>query len=421
MKGGCLSGCLSIFVLIFLCGACAVPPLLLASISFPASRLRIASDRIMVQWQAGYRPLQWVSSQGGPSGYTPDYTLYLDGEPVVQSSKEEPLFKITFLEGLTPGPHVLRLEARSGNRRAVHEVTFDIVDAPSPWRLETFPYEGRRRPYVFDALGRPVSLTVPGEEATPHLVFADRRGAFEFWKEEKRVTFRPWIWEQLGDREELPTPEEGQGLLVGPGFWLADRLYAWDDGAWKALPPLPQQVPEPVTRFFGEDIGPRLFREHANFFWARACGEEVWVSLTWRVSTPQGEHVAYVARMREGQWQVVPPPTPLGFFALYCFTNEVWLVNTASDGSPLEDGQLLQWGWFLNRESPWKFAENQGRGRTYRWAEGKWEETLAPPMVVDLDSVYNLQWMPSFYGPAISLLHDQTFWVVVPVDISLGR
>jgi len=209
-----------------------------------------------------------------------------------------------------------------------------------------------------------------------------------FTVQEKRVTLRPWIWEQLGEPQDLPLPADGQGYLVGPGFWLADRA-------------LPKQVPDLVARYF-EGYGARMFQEHASFFWVRACGEEVWVSLTWRISKPDApEHFAYIARLHQGQWQVVPPPTLHGFFVPYCFDNQVWLVNTASDGSPLE--------------SPWVFAERQGIGRTYRWQRGKWEEALAPPMVLEVYSTDGSGWMPSFYGPAFAVLHEKTYWIVVPV------
>ena len=419
-------GLLGFVLMVCLCGLCTVPAFLVASITFPAAGLRIASDRVVVQWRTEYRSRQTVISESGPVSRTPDFTLYLDGEAVVASSTQAPKDQVVVLENLSPGPHVLRLEARDGGRRAVHEVTFEIVDAPSPWRLEAFPYEpssdggqqtavGGLR-YVFDALGR--ALRIPGTEPAD-VAFADRRGLFEMWGlftvQEKRVTLRPWIWEQLGEPQDLPLPANGQGYLVGPGFWLADRVYAWDGDAWRALPPLPEQVPEPVARYF-EGYGARMFQEHASFFWVRACGEEVWVSLTWRISKPDApEHFAYIARLHQDQWQVVPPPTPHGFFVPYCFDNQVWLVNTASDGSSLEDGQFVQWGWFLNRQSPWVFAERQGIGRTYRWQRGKWEEALAPPMVLEVYSTDGSGWMPSFYGPAFAVLHEKTYWIVVPV------
>ncbi len=418
-------GLLGFVLMMCLCGLCTVPAFLLASVTFPAKGLRIASDRVVVQWRTEYRPRQTVTGESGPSSRTPGFTLSLDGETVVQSSGEAPKDQVVVLENLSPGPHVLRLEARNGGRRAVHEVTFEIVDAPSPWRLETLPYEGRR--YVFDALGRGLPLPYPAYEpmAAPDVAFADGRGLFEMWGlstvQEKRVTFRPWIWEQLGEPQDLPLPAEGQGYLVGPGFWLADRVYAWEEDTWRALPPLPAQVPDPVARYF-EGYGARMFQEHASFFWVRACGEDVWVSLAWRISRPDApEHFAYLARLRQGRWEVVLPPTPHGFFVPYCFDDQVWLVNTASDGSPLEARQFVQWGWFLNRQSPWVFAEGQGIGRTYRWQGGRWEEALAPPMVLPIHSTDGSQWMPSFYGPAFALLHEGTYWLMVPIGRQGGR
>ncbi len=406
-------GLLGFLLLLCLCGLCTFPALLVASITFPASGLRIASDRVVVQWRVEYRGQQVVLSESGPSSRTPEYVVTLDGRPIVQSSAQAPRETIAILEDLEPGSHTLRLEAQAQRRRAVHEVTFEIVDAPSPWRLDTLPYAFRRA-YVFDALGR--ALVIPSAEPAD-VAFADHRGVFEMWGaftvQDKRLTFRPWIWEQVGEAHPLPLPADGQGYLVGPGFWLADRLYVWQEDTWEALPPLPAQVPEPVANYY-QDLGPRLFQEHASFFWARACGDAIWVSLTWRIARTQGpDFFAYLARWRASRWERIPPPTPHGFFVPYCFHGQVWVVNVASDGSPLAAGQLQQWGWFINRQSPWTFVEGQSIGRTYRWHGAGWEEALAPPMVLNIHSQDNYQWLPSFYGPAFARLYQGEGWLVV--------
>lgn len=416
MDGG-LTG---ILLMCCLCFVCTVPAFLFAGITFPAHGLRMASDTVVVHWQAEYQPRQTVLSESGPNQETPDYTLYLDGQKVVESTAREPRPNVAFLKNLSPGTHTLRLEARAGGRTVEHSVSFEIVEGPSPWSLQEFPHEWNAF-YVFDALGRRYPTGEDGESEV-RVAHADARGLFV--KTAETVHFRPWVWEQLGDVEELPLPEEGPAKLLGPGVVAQrGRLHWWREGAWQALPPFPAEgIPEQVQAYFGQ-IGPRLFFEdHDGFFWARPCGDALWVSLTWWVRTEKGPpHFAYMARHQvEGDaWEVVTPPTRHGRFLLYCFHrtsgDELWAVNTASDGTPLAPEQWRVWGWFLNRPNPWHWAEKVGLGRTYRWTGHGWEAALAPPLVVRVGSIHMSGWYPATAGPALRLMHEGRDWVMVPV------
>lgn len=425
---GCCTTWLGLLIIMCLCTMCTATEssYLLASITFPASGLRIASDQVLVSWRVVHRiPQGLLSWQNAGITGSADHTLYLDGQVVAENA-----IPTLALENLSPGPHVLRLEAQARRRQVVHEVSFEIVDAPSPWRLVTEPYESKRF-YVFDALGRAHPIL---GEARGDIAFADARGLFEMWGSpvdpsnggKKRVTLRPWVWEQLGEPQDLPLPVQEDGRLVGPGFWVADRLYAWEDDGWHPLPPLPEDIPEPARAYFeGNPIMEDLLRGFLNipFVWVRRCGEEVWLSLTWLTGEPDPtKHLAYLARWRPGwdQWEAVAPPTPYGRFVPYCFDDRLWLVNVGSDQSPLEKGQLHQWGWFRNPKSPQPLAANQGIGRTYRRQAGQWEEDLAPPLVIPLYDplyIYN-EWMPSFYGPAFVEVHQQKYWFMVPMALS---
>ncbi len=406
MNGG---GCLSLLLLCGLLGLCTFSGFLIATIAFPAVGLRIASETLFVNYTAEVRPPQVVVSESGATSKSTPYTLTLDGRVVAQGRGEFSSDQWVRLTGLTPGPHTLRLEAWDGRRRVAHEVTFTIVQEPTPWTLQRLDADTRF--VAFDALGRPHPL-VPGEEqgAVSNAVFyADGRGVFAY----QEGVWTLWPWADAGLGPVQPLPEAPRGQPVGPGVVLqGNRLHRWARNAWEALPPLPRELPPAVAEYFAGYEG-RVFGEHAQFFWARPCGDALWVSLTWRVRT-QPEHYAYLARYRQNRWQVVPPPTPHGFFVPYCFAGQVWVVNTASDGAALTPGQWREWGRALNRAflAPW--AENQGLGRTYRWEAGQWQEAVAPPLVqrVYMHDLYRI--LPTVYGPALVLDWQGQRWAMVP-------
>jgi len=215
----------------------------------------------------------------------------------------------------------------------------------------------------------------------------------------------------LGAASPLPAAPRGQP--VGPGVLLrGDRLYRWNDETWEALPPLPHRLPPPVAEYFA-GYEARVFEEHAQFFWARPCGEVLWLSLTWRINQEPG-CFAYLARYHQGRWEEVPPPTQSGFFLPYCLDGQLWVVNTASDGAGLAAGQWREWGWALNRASLDEWRENQNLGRTYRWEGGRWRDAVAPPLVrrVYMHDIYST--LPTIFGPAMVLDWEGQRWVMAP-------
>ncbi len=408
MDGGCLTGLLMMCCLF---GLCLAPSFLLASMVFPAARLRVyAPDgRMFVHWRASYRETQVVLGEGGPVTRSVPFRLQLDGRVLAEGQGEFSSDRWLLVQGLEPGEHTLRLEAWTKDRRAVHEVRFEVVAAPwAPWSLRVLPDDGEA--YAFDVRGRAYRLPRGERPATYH---ADDRGVYRA-DADGRVAFAPWHGDAL-TWEDLPDPPHpNRGALVGPGLWWADRLYQWDGAQWRALPPLPRRVPQAVAAYYGEAYDP--FHEHAQFFWARVCDREVWVSLAWRVQG-EPEHYAYLARLPEGvaAWEVVAPPSPHGFYLLYCAYPGLWLVNTASDGSPLDAKQFWQGGPRAHQVNPWHFAEDQGLGRTYRWvaAAARWDEAPAPPLVMRV-YISSSSLLPSALGPALFMYYEGQRWAMLP-------
>ncbi len=215
-------------------------------------------------------------------------------------------------------------------------------------------------------------------------------------------------FEKMDESRFWPTPTD-QGKWAGWGFWVApDAVYRLAPKAgWQRLPDLPVVLPPALEKYF-EDYTRDVFTETTSWLQARPCGDAIWISAAWYLA--QGKW-PYLARYQDGRWQVVDPPTPMGRFFLYCLQGQLWMVNTAGTGQPPSAEQVRVWGWWLNRNLPDRVLYEQGRGHTYRWEDGAWQEVPAVPLV----NPWEIRPHPA--GPVMTVFDPDRdmVWAALPV------
>ncbi len=422
-------------------GALWVPGFLAVSLRFPPQAARVASDTLVVRLRAEARERQVVLSEGGPVSRTPPHRVTLDDRVVWEG---EQWAEWLVLQGLAPGPHTLRLEARWKNRQAVHQVTFTVVEEPSPWRLDSLPDLEPRLLFWFPD-NRPVVSR--GQVFGTLRVEAARVPGLE---EQALEPFRRALWVRVhqegmdlvlpsGARvplgmgspewEEMWPEPPGKARDWGPGWY---RVEDWDvqGRVWRfrlvahqvEAPNPPWVVPpfDPATAFadargvflghspaalepayvlwwpphdaveprllvaptaLGRQVGPGVwFTEEALWVWEEDRG---WRSLP----------------LPQGPW----PPTP-----------QEW--TTVDPRTPLRDTVLLQARWCRGElwlTAAWWSRDNI-RVEPYlaRWARGRWQ-ALPTPAPFGGFLLYCLQetpWALMVLSPGDPLTEEQAVW-----------